>query len=279
MNASPFSDYRSPILRSPFSVLRSPFRFFQFYCVIFLFIFVSCNDKESVILNRNIQSLSFTDPSGQTSPYANCNDTLQPPYNPSPSCYEPTCVTGPPYGPCTRQDLDPCDYSNMGDYGRAVVCELNRVIMNCRLITFPEYPCTVIERCVKDLDTPPGLLSCADPWKYCAQATSCEPYYCPGHFGCTNLIHHIYLSVADQDILINYARTVADLYKRNLCGENYDGEPFGIFFKICYNSNAVTSCEENSSSFCTNMDIRLHIYYKCCGEVLNPPIQNNDDTK
>lgn len=167
----------------------------------------------------------------------------------------------------------------MGDYGKAVVCELNKVIMNCQHMTYPQEPCTVIDLCIKDLDTPPGLTNCADPWKYCAQATSCEPFYCPGNFGCTNIIHHIYLSVASQDILIAYARSMATFFGRNLCGENYDGVPIGIYFKICYNSNVVTGCEENSASFCTNMDIRLHVYYKCCEYVFNPPIQNDDDTK
>ncbi|MCC7025756.1 MAG: hypothetical protein IT265_02290 [Saprospiraceae bacterium] len=229
---------------------------------------------------KEIQAISYTNPAGKITVYSDCSDVyVTPQHNIVQLCYEPTCVTGPPYSPCTRQDLDPCDYSNMEDYGKAVVCELNRVIMDCKLINYPEYPCTVTERCIKNLDTPPGLLNCADPWKYCSLATSCEPYYCPGYSTCTNLIHHIYLSVADQDILIAYARTIANLVGVNLCGQNYNATPFGIFFKICYNSNDATTCEQNSPSFCTNMDIRLHVYYKCCGEPFNPPIQNDNDTK
>ena len=47
-----------------------------------------------------------------------------PPYNPTAACYEPHCTCPPNY---TREDLDPCDYDDMGDYGEAVVCELNRI--------------------------------------------------------------------------------------------------------------------------------------------------------
>lgn len=176
------------------------------------------------------------------------------------ACVEPHCSC--PYG-YSRHDLDPCEYSNMYDYGQAVVCELNRISTNCSFPGLP-YGCTEMELCIKGLDVPADYLQNhphTTPWKYCSDADDCETWTCTG--GIFDIAIHIYLSTDDQDILVDYAWDLA-WDNRPTCANSFPAIPYAVYFKICANGNYATNCYNESSVFCANKDIRLHILYKCC---------------
>lgn len=174
------------------------------------------------------------------------------------SCIEPHCGCLPGY---QRADLDPCDYDNMGDYGEAVVCELNRISTNCSIPGLPSG-CDEIELCIKGFGVPPDLLDDipnSNPWKYCDETTNCGEWICPSSQG--DVYIHLYLSIEHQDVLVDYAWDVAT---QNAPSCTIGAAiPYAVYFKVCYEGNHPRRCY-NDTEFCANMDIRLHVLYKCC---------------
>lgn len=176
------------------------------------------------------------------------------------SCTEPHCNCP---GGYSRHALDPCDYSTMGDYMAAVVCELNRISTNCSVPGLP-YGCTEIEKCIKGLDVPAAFLHnhpYSNPWIYCASATDCADWTCPT--AVHDLYVHIYLSTDDQDILVNYAWDLATNNAPTCPSTGFPAIPYAVYFKYCYQGNYPFNCYDDNV-LCTNMDIRLHVLYKCC---------------
>jgi hypothetical protein len=181
-----------------------------------------------------------------------------------------TCETDCPSFSCTREDLDPCDYDDMGEYGQAVACMLNKHV-NGLCGTTPGLPlgCNDITYCFKNLITPGdlvdylniGLINC---WRYCSLA-SCEEWLCPSLLG--DITHHLYLDVDAQNILIDYAWDLAEREAPE-CNESLPAVPYKLKFLFCYDITTSppgpTNCWEGSSSFCTNMSIKLQVSYKCC---------------
>ena len=137
-------------------------------------------------------------------------------------------------------------------YALAVMCELNKFVNGCP----DQYYCPncgEIEKCF-ELYTPSGFVSAhphGNVWEYCSAADCEGEYVCP--YGSSYTIHHWYLSVSDQDILIAYLQGVASQYEENCCIKKI--ELYGIY-------NAV-NCYENSSTFCTNYRIYAKIKYAC----------------
>lgn len=184
---------------------------------------------------------------------------------------EGTCETGCPSFSCTRQDLDPCDYDDMGDYAQAVVCMLNKHA-NPPCGTMPGVPfgCEdLVTICFKNLFTPPDLIEYLNmgyinSWRYCAYA-DCTEYLCPSFLG--DITHHLYLDTTAQNILIDYAWDLADRKKPDECTFG-DAIPYQIRFMFCYDITTSppgpTQCWEGSSTFCTNMSIKLQVSYMCC---------------
>jgi hypothetical protein len=179
------------------------------------------------------------------------------------------CETGCPSFSCTREDLDPCDYDNMGDYGQAVVCMLNKP---CG--TTPGLPagCSDITMCFKNLFTPAELIDYINGgtayiqcWRYCEYAETCDEYLCPGFN--EDIIHHLYLDTTAQNILIDYAWDLAERKAPDECAFG-DAIPYKLRFMFCYdittNPPGPTQCNEGSQTFCTNRSIKLQVSYKCC---------------
>lgn len=175
------------------------------------------------------------------------------------SCFEPHCNC--PYG-YQREDLDPCEYDDMGDYSQAVVCELNRISTNCSVPGLPSG-CDELELCIKGISVPPDLLDDipnSNPWKYCSGATDCGEWICPSSQG--DVYIHLYLSVEHQDVLVDYAWDVATQNAPS-CSVG-TAIPYAVYFKVCYEGNHPRNCYNDDEFFCANMDIRLHVLYKCC---------------
>lgn len=193
--------------------------------------------------------------------YSDCSDTLLAPYS-GYACQEPHCNCPTSYA---REDLDPCDYDNMEDYAYAVVCELNRISTNCSVPGLP-YGCTELEGCIKSLSTPAEFLRNhpnSNPWLYCASAEDCEEEWnCP--FLSLSYTVHLYLSVDDQDILVEHGWDLAINNAPTCPGTSSPSIPYAVYFKLCQQGNYPVICENESSTFCTNLDIRLHVLYKCC---------------
>ena len=192
--------------------------------------------------------------------YPDCSDIVPPPWS-SPSCREPHCNCP---GGYSREDLNPCDYDNMYDYSYAVVCELNRVSHNCSAPGLPNG-CTELEGCILSLSTPAAFLSNhpnSNPWLYCESSDDCnEEWNCP----ILNLSFtvHLYLSVDDQDILVDHAWDLATTNAPSCPGTGFSSIPYAVYFKVCQQGNYPFNCT-NESLLCTNLDIRLHVLYKCC---------------
>ncbi|MBP9121063.1 MAG: hypothetical protein KBF59_09380 [Ignavibacterium sp.] len=193
--------------------------------------------------------------------YSDCSDQLLPPYS-GDACQEPHCNCP---GGYSREDLNPCDYDNMEDYALAVVCELNRVSTDCSVPGLPQG-CTELEGCIKSLSTPAEFLENhpnTNPWSYCASSDDCnEEWNCP----VLNLSFtvHIYLTVEDQDILVAHAWDLATNNAPICPGTSSPSVPYAVYFIICQQGNYPIICENESSTFWTNLDIRLHVLYKCC---------------
>lgn len=241
---------------------------FQNKCIIYIIILIncfsyfSCKDLSSDLKPElDLKNRSKEGPIiEETVTYSCDGDTLLPPYNPTAACYEPHCTCPLNY---TREDLDPCDYDDMGDYGEAVVCELNRISTNCTNPGLP-YGCTEMELCIKSFGVPADLLDDipnSNPWKYCSTSETCDEWSCPYTGGSFYL--HLYLTVEHQDVLVDYAWDVATQEAPNCPGTNRAAVPYAVYFKICYIGNYPINCYEGTS-FCANMEIRLHVLYKCC---------------
>ena len=164
------------------------------------------------------------------------------------------CVPCSPDLNCTRTDLDPCDYANMRLYALAVMCELNKFVNGCP----DQWDCPLCgetEKCF-ELYTPQAFINAhpyGNVWEFCSDADCEGEYVCP--VGTTYTIHHWYLTVSDQDILIAYLREVARLYKPNL----------GCCIKKIelYGKYAPITCSSNNPNFCTNYKIYVRIKYAC----------------
>lgn len=241
-------------------------RNFSFVFILLIFGLISCDSglENLNMLNKSHETESRDRPT--TLPeeevfYSDCSDQLLPPYSGN-ACMEPHCNCP---GGYSREDLNPCDYDNMYDYAYAVVCELNRVSTNCSAPGLPQG-CTELEGCIKGLSTPAEFLSNhpnTNPWLYCESSEDCnEEWNCPF----LNLTYtvHLYLTVDDQDILVEHAWDLATNNAPICPGTSSPAIPYAVYFKICYQGNRPVNCENESSFFCTNLDIRLHILYKCC---------------
>lgn len=235
---------------------------FNLLYFILIFFLVSCESNQTDLIGAiNYDSRSKEGPKIEKTVTYSCNgDTLLPPYNPTNSCYEPHCSCPLNY---TREDLDPCDYADMGEYGEAVVCELNRISTNCQNPGLP-FGCSEMELCIKSFGVPADLLDDipnSNPWKYCSTSEDCGEWSCPFTGGSYYL--HLYLTVEHQDVLVAYAWDIAEQEAPTCPGTNSAAVPYAVYFKICYSGNYPFSCYEETS-LCSNMDIRLHVLYKCC---------------
>ncbi|NOT36476.1 MAG: hypothetical protein HOP11_03775 [Saprospiraceae bacterium] len=177
-----------------------------------------------------------------------------------------------------RKDLNPCDYANMEVYANVVACELTRLIKARRDCPIPaQYsPCEGNSRleeqkyCIKDLYTPPALITLfggqdISPWRYCGNS-SCipQPYECTN--GTFIKWHHIFLSQAAQDILVDYIlATVNQLQTDGLIGCTVGSslKYREIKMRNCYDSPIPIICEPNST-ICTNMSLTIQVTYGCC---------------
>lgn len=168
---------------------------------------------------------------------------------------------------CNRVNLNPCDYANMGEYANIICCELNKFVNGpCNTACLFPSNCYFVEKCIKIL-TPPDYLVLhphSNPLKYCG-AASCGEYSCPTFLPPPNDFYycHLPLSITDQDILIDWAKLIAQHEREYVeCQGNVTGEC--ITFYSAYEYTPPLNCFNNHPYLCTNMYIAIKIKYYCC---------------
>jgi len=180
-------------------------------------------ESEKVLQERSVDEVACPTPSSSVI-YSNCA----------------------PYINCTRQDLDPCDYANMELYANAVCCELTKFINGCPptiiLGCDPTYKCF-------GLNIPAGFLQNhpnSTAWRYCAVAT-CSTYTCE----IIHQVHHVAISIADQDILITYLLSVAR-DGAPYCG-NSNVKATVAYMNLYYVYTPPLNCSQSDQYWCTNI--------------------------
>ncbi len=165
---------------------------------------------------------------------------------------------------CNRQDLDPCDYSDMGAYAAAVATELCKATTGCIQKGFP-FGCVKKEsKCYEFSFLPTHLFSedpNANPFHFCSSA-SCGTFYCDG-IGAPFL--HRPLSIDLQDQIADHI-----LYLQDFLRPDCDPEQFGsncqarfgdIHFSVC--TDPLSGCE-NLGTPCWDTQIIITFEYWCC---------------
>jgi hypothetical protein len=172
-------------------------------------------------------------------------------------CWQANC--------CNRQDLDPCDFDNMGLYAIAVAQELCKATTNCLQKSFPLGCVRQPSVCYDFSFLQSGLFTedpDANPFLYCSNA-DCGTYYCDG-IGAPFL--HRPMTIALQDQIA--ARI---LWLQSLLRPQCDSTQFGpncsarlgdIFFSVCTDPEK-SGCE-NLEDPCWDTKIIIRFEYYCC---------------
>ncbi|MBK7340007.1 MAG: hypothetical protein IPQ10_04055 [Saprospiraceae bacterium] len=181
------------------------------------------------------------------------------------NCTNINCLC-PGIGCCSRQNLDPCNYPNMGAYAIAVATELCKATTNC---TGPSLStnCSVIEtKCLDFSLLPYGTFSedpDGNPFHFCSNTTSCSTYYCP-EFQANTPYLHIPVSIALQNQIAAQVNFLASLFMpacpSNICTNCTPS--VSISYSVC---NDGSSCENISEEHCWNTKIIVQFTYICCG--------------
>ncbi len=214
--------------------------------------FSSCKQDLDSPISTQLKNSSDNWASGViTCPTSNCDaDTC--------FCYQANC--------CTRQDLDPCNYSNMGDYAIAVAFELCKATNNCLQRSF-SIECVSQPAVCYDFAYLSGIFSedpTANPFHFCSNA-ECGTYYCED-LGPTYYLHRP-MSIAYQNQIAAHIIYLATFALRPLCdpnvfGPNCSARVGNIYFSVCTDPNA-SSCE-NLGDPCWDTKIIIHFEYTCC---------------
>jgi len=217
----------------------------------------SCIKERENVQNQQLKSL---DPDQEYGTSYTCDTT----------CYSGAeCIVS-DNSPCTRIELDPCDYDNMIEYAEAIACELTKQINGCGPKNLPGNCDTLIFRkvCIKDIlhthDILDTVIADYNPFHYCSYSTSCELHICTdatSHDPIDQL--HFPMSIAYQNALMNYARLIAILFKPT-CLTGVPPTIYQIAFKVCkLVENPPFPCGEGSG-FCYDTELSLEVTYICC---------------
>ncbi|MBK9271662.1 MAG: hypothetical protein IPM48_08680 [Saprospiraceae bacterium] len=150
---------------------------------------------------------------------------------------------------CPRNDVDPCSYSNNGDFANALVAELNSIIMGCP----PPSECSpqcCLSSSVFGLATPIVINSQnINPWQYCCSREDCDTYEC-GTIGylCN------YADQVLQDSMLARARKRA-IQGMPTCATSIKDIDFFL--------NTITE-ECTLASGCYSCEIYIQVYYYAC---------------
>lgn len=175
---------------------RRNLKFILKICFATLIVLNSCKQESIQLESKNINEVkedqSYT---SQACP----NDPT--------NCYYPNCKTS-NSSECQRQELDPCDYTSLWDFAKALACELDKYINGC---PFPSnqgypYPCYEVNfgDCIPlDLNMicsgMESIYSQLNPWRYCFDE-DCSEFECPT--AQSKKDRHKVITVAYQDEMI-----------------------------------------------------------------------------
>ncbi|MEP7197203.1 MAG: hypothetical protein ABI851_11845 [Saprospiraceae bacterium] len=227
--------------------------------VICLFI-LSCSD-EKIKLNNAVGSLGHRTNINDIEKYKqiNCNSTNGC-YIPDSTCYchQTSC--------CTRQDLDPCYYSDGLQFAKAVACELTKVANGCYEQQY-QFGCVEVGSPIcLDLGDPSyttvpssltAIVSGGNPFQFCSEAL-CDEYTCNSG---TYPLHHFTMTVAYQNALLSWLRSIGTGIWS--CENGYTFAGLKMEFRVCNTGSGCNNTNKTSSCHDLSLIVRFHSFY-CC---------------